>query len=62
MSRTLRRSTTLPTWEADRQSVQERKLQKQSRKASINKRDVQDAMHQTDKNDIEIQYYDYGTC
>lgn len=63
MSRTLRRSTTLPTWEADRQAIQARKQLKQTRKAYVQKRDAQDAVHKPDAYDMHVErqeqlYYD----
>lgn len=55
MSRTLRRSTTLPSWEADRQAIQARKQLKQTRKAFVQKRDAQDAIHKPDAYDMHVE-------
>lgn len=60
MSRTIRRSNTLPSWEADRMSKAARKQIKQSRTASSKKRDAQDSLHRVDENDTEVLYYE--TC
>ena len=48
MSRSFNRSNTLPSWEADRLNRQARKAVKQSRKATSNKRDAQDAIHKVE--------------
>jgi hypothetical protein len=60
MSRSFNRSNTLPSWEADRLNRQARKAVKQSRKATSNKRNAQDALHKVDQHDTEVQYYE--TC
>lgn len=56
MARTLRRSNTLPTWEADKLNRQARKALKQSRKASTTKRQNQDAAHSIDVGYDELEY------
>lgn len=63
MSRSFNRSNTLPSWEADRLNRQARKAVKQSRKATSNKRDAQDAIHKVEhNNDLDVQYYEYEAC
>lgn len=57
MARTIRKSNTLPSWEAEKLKRDQRKQNKLSRNASNEKRNSNDNLHKVDDYDYSSVYH-----